>query len=229
VKWLKQEDNNYFVMKKIHFIYWIALVAICVALFSACKETVTDVTLNKNELILAPGDTETLIATVHPENADNKTVTWASSNPEVATITNNGLVTAIANGETTITVTTKDGKKTATCVVTVDYRAQWTGDWDFEVERDCCVMGEVSIGTYYCLGIISYGNASDQLKIEYQNISIFVNIDKFGKLFYDTYREHVEGQFENNDTIYMVYESSGLAYSCTHTINGIKKKGEKNE
>jgi len=80
---------------------------------------VTGVTLNKTTLgLVAGGDTATLVATVAPDNATDKTVTWESSDPNVATV-ENGVVTPIAAGEATITVTTVDGNKTATCTVTV--------------------------------------------------------------------------------------------------------------
>ena len=80
---------------------------------------VTGVSLNKTELTLPAGSTETLIATVTPDNATNKNVTWSSSNPAVATVDSNGKVTAVSAGTATITVTTVDGGKTATCAVTV--------------------------------------------------------------------------------------------------------------
>ena len=79
---------------------------------------VTDVTLNKTELSLKVGGSETLTATVSPDNATNKAVTWASSDTTVATV-ENGTVTAVKAGTTTITVTTVDSTKTTTCTVTV--------------------------------------------------------------------------------------------------------------
>ena len=79
---------------------------------------VTSVALNKSELSLYTGQSEILTATVQPEDATNKNVTWSSDKPEVATV-ENGKVTAKAAGTATITVTTEDGKKTATCTVTV--------------------------------------------------------------------------------------------------------------
>ena len=93
---------------------------------ATCKVTVnalqtvpvTGVTLDKAELTLKEGSTGTLKATVEPQNATNNTVTWSSSNPEFATV-DNGVVTAVSAGEATITVTTEDGGKTATCKVTV--------------------------------------------------------------------------------------------------------------
>ena len=94
---------------------------------ATCKVTVnapqtvpvTGVTLDKAELTLEEGSTGTLKATVAPQNATNNTVTWSSSNPEVATV-DNGVVTAVSAGEAIITVTTEDGAKTATCKVTVN-------------------------------------------------------------------------------------------------------------
>ena len=94
---------------------------------ATCKVTVnapqtvpvTGVTLDKAELKLEKGSTGTLKATVEPQNATNNTVTWSSSNPEVATV-DNGVVTAVSAGEAIITVTTEDGAKTATCKVTVN-------------------------------------------------------------------------------------------------------------
>jgi uncharacterized protein (TIGR02145 family) len=80
---------------------------------------VTGVSLNKSTLSLVVGNTETLTATIAPEDATNKSVTWTSSDDTVASVGANGLVTAIKEGSTTITVTTADGNFTATCDVTV--------------------------------------------------------------------------------------------------------------
>lgn len=81
---------------------------------------VTGVSLDKSELTLAVKGTYTLKATVAPADADNKSVTWKSSDDKIATVDKDGKVTAVAIGKATITVTTEDGGKTATCVVTVD-------------------------------------------------------------------------------------------------------------
>ena len=95
-----------------------------------CKVTVkakavgvTEVTLDKTELTLTEGEAETLTATVRPDNADNKKVTWSSDKTEVATVDGAGKVTAVKPGEAVITVTTEDGGKTATCRVTVKAKA----------------------------------------------------------------------------------------------------------
>ena len=80
---------------------------------------VTSVSLDKTSLELTEGGTDTLTATITPNNATNKNVTWESSNTSVATVDANGLVTAVSAGTATITVTTADGGKTDTCTVTV--------------------------------------------------------------------------------------------------------------
>jgi uncharacterized protein YjdB len=83
------------------------------------KAHVASVSLDKTTLTLTAGESATLTATVGPENADDKSVTWTSSAPDVATVDANGKVTAVKAGTATITVTTNDGGKTATCAVTV--------------------------------------------------------------------------------------------------------------
>ena len=83
--------------------------------------TVTGVTLNANAQTINAGSTFQLAATVAPANADNKAVTWSSSDTAVATVDASGLVTAKAEGTATITVTTVEGGKTAQCVITVPH------------------------------------------------------------------------------------------------------------
>ena len=77
----------------------------------------TSVTLNKSELTLDKGQSETLTATIEPSDADDKVITWTSSKSGVASVDSTGKVTALSKGTTVITATA--GKKTATCNVTV--------------------------------------------------------------------------------------------------------------
>ena len=93
--------------------------ATCKVTVEAATIAVTGVTLNKTELTLEVDDSETLTATVAPDDATNQNVTWKSDNPEIVTVDANGKVTGVAIGEATITVTTEDGGKTATCKVAV--------------------------------------------------------------------------------------------------------------
>lgn len=91
---------------------------------SADPVAVTGVSLNKTSTSLTVGATETLTATVAPANATNQAITWSSNNTAVASVDQNGKVTAVAAGTVTITVTTQDGNKTATCTVTVSAAVQ---------------------------------------------------------------------------------------------------------
>lgn len=93
--------------------------ASCTVTVTAAAVPVTGVTLNKTSTSLYVGDTETLTATVAPDNATNKAVTWTSSDSTVATVDQNGVVTALARGTAVITATAADGNYTATCTVTV--------------------------------------------------------------------------------------------------------------
>ncbi|HJG87586.1 InlB B-repeat-containing protein [Pseudoflavonifractor capillosus] len=79
---------------------------------------VTGVTLDKGSVSLKVGESDTLTATVQPDNATNKAVTWSSDNAAVATVAD-GVITAVSAGTATITVTTADGGCTDTCTVTV--------------------------------------------------------------------------------------------------------------
>lgn len=81
--------------------------------------SVEGVSLNMTSLSLKVGDTSQLTATIKPKNASVKTVSWESSNDKVATVDSSGKVIAVATGSATITVTTKEGGKTASCSVTV--------------------------------------------------------------------------------------------------------------
>jgi hypothetical protein len=80
---------------------------------------VTGVSVSPTSASLNVGATQQLTATVAPSNATNKTVSWSSSNTSVATVNSSGMVTGVATGSATITVTTQDGNKTATSVITV--------------------------------------------------------------------------------------------------------------
>ena len=80
---------------------------------------VVGVTLNKTALSLEVDAEDTLVPTIAPETASNKKVTWSTSDAAVATVDANGKVKGIKVGSATITVTTEDGSKSATCAVTV--------------------------------------------------------------------------------------------------------------
>ena len=100
--------------------------ATCKVTVKANVVAVTSVKLDKTELALTVGDAAVqLKATVAPDNATDKTVTWTSDKTSVATVDATGKVTAVAEGEATITA--KAGDKTATCKVTVKAAAPAPG------------------------------------------------------------------------------------------------------
>lgn len=106
-------------MKKLF--YALATVAAAMVAFSCTPEPVAveGISVNPATLSMKVGETQTITATITPENADEKIVFWSSSDDKVATIDPNGLVTAVASGTATITAKSKDGLFTADCAVTV--------------------------------------------------------------------------------------------------------------
>ena len=113
---------------------------------------VSQITLNKAEASISVGNSETLTATVAPENAANKALTWASSDEDIATVAPDGTVTAVKVGTATITATAADGSgKSAVCKVTVtgdttppahehrygDWSKDGTNHWHECTDADC--------------------------------------------------------------------------------------------
>ena len=100
---------------------------------ATCEVTViakvVSVSLDKTALTMKVGEEKALTATVLPENAEDKSVSWSSSAPEVASVDQNGKVTAIKPGTANITVKTADGGKTAVCAVTVQAASGGTEDF----------------------------------------------------------------------------------------------------
>ena len=136
-------------MKRMMFMKrMIAMMAVVfsVAMFASCSDddennggtvAVTGVTI-QDSLFLGVDSTFTLVATIAPEDATNKSVTWVSSADAVATVDANGVVTGVAEGTANITVTTVDGKFSDVCAVTV------TANGGGSV-----VVGDVNVGDYY--------------------------------------------------------------------------------
>lgn len=109
---------------------------------------VTGVSLNKETTTLTVGGTETLTATVRPDDATDKSVTWSSDNTNVATVDTNGLVTAVGVGTANITVTSNsDSTKNASCSVTVNpatYNVLLTGGSNATISGGSTSQSELS-------------------------------------------------------------------------------------
>ncbi|MBA7537332.1 hypothetical protein ES705_29599 [subsurface metagenome] len=150
--------------------------------------TVTGVTLEPTNLDLTAGDDPvTLVVTISPANATNKSVTWDSSNDLVATV-DDGVVTPLTAGTATITVTTVDGGFTATCEVGVsaapptylqlcavgDSTAEWTNEHAYS--------GSYSVKLYVMDGVSDWAQVSIPVDIAIESftaLSFYEYIDDY--------------------------------------------------
>lgn len=107
--------------------------ATCTVTVANSTVAVTGITINPTTQNLTVGNSAQLTATIFPANATNKNVTWTSSDSNVATIDSNGKVTAVAAGTTTITATTADGNKTATCAIIVQNSSSHSNSSSFPI------------------------------------------------------------------------------------------------
>ena len=187
---------------------------------ATCKVTVkakvvgvTEVTLDKTELTLTEGETETLTATVKPDNADNKKVAWSSDKTDVATVDGAGRVTAVKAGEAVVTVTTEDGGKTATCKVTVKAKAvPVTG-----VDVNPWVMTLSVRGTSKLSYTIRPADATNQnVKWESESPSV-ATVDSEG---------NVKGVAAGTAKICVTTEDGGFKSYCTVTVKKAESKFE---
>ena len=148
--------------------------------------------------------TFTMTPTISPEDATNKSVSWESSNPSVATVDANGKVTAKGNGATVITITTNDQSKTATCEITV---AQWvTG---IKLDKITLTLNEGQAITL--TPTISPSNAKDKSVTWSSSNTAVATVDQNGK---------VTAVEKGTATIKATAnDGSGKSASCSLTVN----------
>ena len=125
---------------------------------------VESVSLNKSEMTLTEGESETLAATVTPENAENKSITWNSNNEAVATVDANGTVTAKSAGTAVITATSANGK-TAGCTVTVEKKQIPVT----EVRLSESTVGIVEGSTYKLTATVLPENTTDSKNVSWSS------------------------------------------------------------
>jgi len=112
-----------------------------------------------------------------------------------------------------------------------DYRAQWVGEWDFEVhssywELDAGIIWDT---VYYSLGEISLESV-DKLNIKItETQSIIFTVNEGGKLFESSFDCSRNGKFMGRDTIYINSHCGGNGGGTSSRIDGIKKEGGRNE
>lgn len=162
---------------------------------------VSDISLDPSKATIQAGETLTLAATIKPENATNKQISWTSSDESVATVDANGVVTGKKEGSVNITAKTADGEKTATCKVTVKGTAA-------SVSLDKTEMS-MKVGDIYRLtatatggsGVITYTWSTDKEGV--------VKVDSSGK---------VEALKEGTVTI-TVKANNGATTTCKVTVS----------
>jgi uncharacterized protein YjdB len=183
---------------------------------------VNGISLNKTSLKMTQYDTETLIATVVPNDASNKKVIWSSSNPSVASVTSSGLVSAISAGSTTITATTEDGGYTATCSISVKADSHEAVDLGLSVKWSSMNFGATSanqVGGYYMWGDPT-GNA---MAIYYSA----PNVNSISGTDYDIVHKNWGGNWRipTASEIRELYNKCSWTWSSSGGVSGVRITG----
>ena len=199
-------------MKKI-FSFGLLAAATMLIAFSSCKPTnavkkVTDVKLSETTKTITVGEEFTLTATVAPADAADKTVMWTSDDSNVATV-NGGKVTAVAAGTAKITVTTKDGGKTATCAVTVSAPNSVTGV-SVEPKEKVISIGEELV----IKATITPENATNKKVAWTSDNETVAKVDESGK---------VTSISEGTAKITVTTEDGGKTATCAITVKNYPK------
>lgn len=217
--------------------------ATCTVNVAPSYVAVSEVSLNHSTLELLEGESTTLSATILPEKATNKNVIWTSSDISVI-IVDNGKVTAIKEGTATITVTTEDGNKSATCEVTV-LHDEYNDPIVFadEIMKEMCVSAFDTNGD----GELSYKEAayvSDMTKVHidtkivsFDEFQYFISVKQIPrKCFAETRLETItlpnsiesiaESAFEDCKDLSRIVLSEGLATIGRAAFSGCTKLTE---
>ena len=178
--------------------------ATCSVTVTSSTVSVTGVSLNTNSVNLTVGNTITLTATISPENATNKNVTWSTSNDEVVTVVD-GVVTAVGAGTATITVTTQDGGFEAECAVTVKAATVDVESVSLDITNKTLEIG----GTVTLKATISPENATNK------NVTWSTSNDKVATVENGV----VTAIGAGTATITVTTEGGGKTAQCTITVN----------
>ena len=166
---------------------------------------VTNVSLDQAALTLTEEETYQLTATIDPADATNQNVSWTSDDTTVATVSSDGLVTAVQAGMATITVTTEDGGKTATCRVTVKMKEIPVTDVSLDYEEATLTEGD----TLQLTATVSPSDATNQ-NVSWESSDTFVaTVSQEGL---------VTAVQEGTATITVTTEDGGLTASCQVTV-----------
>lgn len=139
---------------------------------------VSGIKLDKTSLSLTEGETTSLVATVSPNDATDKSVNWKSSNASVASVDANGKVTAIGAGSATITVTTNDGNYKASCTVNVITATIYVNGISLNTSSLSLTVGE----TTSLVATVSPSDATDKSVAWTSDNASVATVDQNGKI-----------------------------------------------
>ncbi|MDR0509274.1 MAG: Ig-like domain-containing protein, partial [Candidatus Methanoplasma sp.] len=172
---------------------------------------VTGVTLDKNTITLAIGGTYAFTATVSPSDATNKSIKWSSSNKAVATVDENGVVTAVGTGQITLSATTTDGNFRAFCTVKVTtFTAHATG-----VYLDKSTMNLQLYGTGQLTATVLPADATNKNVTWSSSNKMVANADATGKVI---------GITPGTATITVTTAEGGFTATCVVTVSSPVKE-----
>lgn len=168
---------------------------------------VATITLSNTEATILEGETLQLSATVSPDNATNPSLTWTSSNAEVATVNESGVVTAVSAGESVITVKANDGSEVqATCQITVEKSIVLVNEIVLNVTEKTLNVGD----SLQLTATVSPADASDPTFSWSTSDSLVAIVDADGLVTALSPGEVVITATAN--------DASGVSASCTLTI-----------
>ena len=192
-------------MKRIIFAF-----AALIALAAGCTQEIdpSSVSLNKHDLTLNVGGTAKLEATIEPANATNTALSWSSTAPAVATVDNNGTVTAVSEGQAIVTVVTLAGGKSDACVVKVSKSfIPVTG-----VRLDKKELKLTTGGGYSLTATVEPSDATDASVSWSSSNSDVASVDADG---------HVSALSEGTATISVKTTDGGFTASCEVTVPAV--------
>ena len=185
--------------------------ATCAVTVEAKAVAVESVSLDKSELSLEVGEEATLTATVSPADATDKEVSWSSSDPSVATVDDSGKVVAKAPGTTAVTVTTKDGGKSASCAVTVKAKGVAVESVSLDKSELTLVVGEDATLT----ATVKPDGATDKSVSWASDKEAVATVDEGGK---------VSAKAEGEATITVTTKDGGKTATCKVTVKAAEVK-----
>ena len=172
----------------------------------------TDIVLSQTEVALEIGDSVKLTATIYPEDA-SKILGWSSSNPEIASVSDEGVVTGQANGTCTITCTAVDGRKVfSECMVQVGKEAELEGDGTlaspYNVAAILALINEMEPGV----------ESTEEYYIKGKVLNIKTNMETFAQYGDHTFEMVDEGYNFSVFTAYQVYGPGRMKFTSADAI-----------